>query len=191
MLWEDHRNDLFINGFGECLARQREWAGKWTHEGGGTTGLLMSAGGSKLRWCECPFMLVRGSVLGLYLHPRRLGPDGSHHRAFSRSRQPAWGPKRHLFTLPSQIAAGVIIAWSRTIYRQFELLAGKSAPHDFIQLLIYKTMTFSNGIEKVDTVRAYHVGFFSAHRCGSRQVADVYTSRARTFVRVDRTISSK
>jgi hypothetical protein len=30
MLWEDHRNDLFINGFG----------------------LLMSAGGSKLAWCE-------------------------------------------------------------------------------------------------------------------------------------------
>jgi len=41
------------------------------------------------------------------------------------------------------------------IYREFELLAGKSASHDFIQLLIYKAMTFSNEIEKVDTVRAY------------------------------------
>lgn len=30
VLWEDHRNDLFINGFG----------------------LLMSAGGSKLKWCK-------------------------------------------------------------------------------------------------------------------------------------------
>lgn len=29
VLWEDHRNDLFINSFG----------------------VLMSAGGSKLRWC--------------------------------------------------------------------------------------------------------------------------------------------
>jgi hypothetical protein len=29
MLWEDHRNDLFINGFG----------------------ILTSAGGAKLKWC--------------------------------------------------------------------------------------------------------------------------------------------
>lgn len=49
------------------------------------------------------------------------------------------------------------MAWSRTIYAQFELLAGKSAPHDFLQLIIYKAMTFSNEIEKIDTVRAYHV----------------------------------
>jgi hypothetical protein len=51
----------------------------------------------------------------------------------------------------------VIIAWTRTIYKQFELLAGKSAPHDFLQLLIYKATTFSDDIEQVDTVRAYHV----------------------------------
>ena len=56
-----------------------------------------------------------------------------------------------------QIAAGVILAWGRTIYRQFELLAGKSAPHDFIQLLVYKAMTFSEEISQIDTVRAYHV----------------------------------
>ena len=56
-----------------------------------------------------------------------------------------------------QIAIGVITAWSRTVYAQFELLAGKSAPHDFIQLIIYKAMTFSDEIEKIDTVRAYHV----------------------------------
>jgi hypothetical protein len=49
------------------------------------------------------------------------------------------------------------VAWSRTVYAQFELLAGKSAPHDFLQLIIYKAMTFSNEIEKIDTVRAYHV----------------------------------
>ncbi|KAI0654462.1 CDF-like metal transporter [Cubamyces menziesii] len=93
MLWEDHRNDLFINGFG----------------------LLMSAGGSKLRWYLDPM----GAII---------------------------------------IAFGVITAWSRTIYHQFELLAGKSAPHDFLQLLIYKAVTFSDEIEKVDTVRAYHSG---------------------------------
>ncbi|KAG6820670.1 hypothetical protein H0H93_013521 [Arthromyces matolae] len=93
ILWEDHRNDLFINGFG----------------------VLMSAGGSKWRWYLDPM----GAII---------------------------------------IALGVIIAWSRTIYGEFELLAGKSAPHDFIQLLIYKAVTFSDEILKVDTVRAYHSG---------------------------------
>lgn len=93
VLWEDHRNDLFINGFG----------------------ILMSAGGSRLRWWLDP----TGAIL---------------------------------------IGAGVIIAWSYTIYEQFGFLAGKSAPHDFLQLIIYKAMTFSDEIEKVDTVRAYHSG---------------------------------
>jgi len=59
-----------------------------------------------------------------------------------------------------QIASGVIISWGRTIYTEFELLAGKSAPHDFLQLLIYKTSTFTDEIEKIDTVRAYHVRLF-------------------------------
>jgi len=93
VLWEDHRNDLFINGFG----------------------LLMSAGGSKLRWYLDPM----GAII---------------------------------------ITLGVIIAWSRTIYKQFELLAGKSAPYDFIQLITYKAATFSDEIDKIDTVRAYHSG---------------------------------
>jgi len=93
ILWEDHRNDLFINGFG----------------------LLMSAGGSRLRWWLDPM----GAII---------------------------------------LAGGVIIAWSHTVYTQFELLAGKSAPHDFLQLIIYKAMTFSGEIEKIDTVRAYHSG---------------------------------
>lgn len=43
------------------------------------------------------------------------------------------------------------------MYEQFGLLAGKSAPHDFIQLVVYKAMTFSEHIDKIDTVRAYHV----------------------------------
>jgi len=93
VLWEDHRNDLFINGFG----------------------ILMSAAGSKLAWW--------------------LDPTGA------------------IF-----IGAGVIIAWGTTIYKQFGYLAGKSAPHEFIQLIIYKAMTFSGEIEKIDTVRAYHSG---------------------------------
>ncbi|TFY81024.1 hypothetical protein EWM64_g2992 [Hericium alpestre] len=93
VLWEDHRNDLFINSFG----------------------LLMSAGGSKLKW----FLDPMGAII---------------------------------------IAAGVMIAWGRTISQQFELLAGKSAPYEFLQLIIYKAMTFSDEIEKIDTVRAYHSG---------------------------------
>jgi len=56
------------------------------------------------------------------------------------------------------IAVAVMILWGRTIYSQFELLAGKSAPHDFLQLIIYKATTFSDDIEKIDTVRAYHSG---------------------------------
>jgi len=64
----------------------------------------------------------------------------------------------NLFIDSAQIALGVIVAWTRTIYAQFELLAGKSAPHDFLQLIIYKATTFSDEIEKIDTVRAYHSG---------------------------------
>ncbi|KAF9011130.1 CDF-like metal transporter [Cyathus striatus] len=93
VLWEDHRNDLWINSFG----------------------ILMSTGGSKLRWWLDP---VGAIIIGL----------------------------------------GVVISWTRTVHSEFELLAGKSAPHNFLQLLIYKAATFSEEIDKVDTVRAYHSG---------------------------------
>ncbi|KAJ2930014.1 hypothetical protein H1R20_g7067, partial [Candolleomyces eurysporus] len=93
LLWEDHRNDLFINGFG----------------------ILMSTGGSKLKWWLDP----TGAII---------------------------------------IGLGIIISWVRTIYDQFGLLAGRSAPHEFLQLLIYKVATFDEDILKVDTVRAYHSG---------------------------------
>jgi len=93
ILWEDHRNDIFVNGFG----------------------LLMSAGGSKWAWWLDPM----GGII---------------------------------------LSVGVMSAWVRTIYKEFGLLAGKSASHDFIQLLVYNAMTFSDEIEKVDTVRAYHSG---------------------------------
>ncbi|KAE9409304.1 hypothetical protein BT96DRAFT_962426 [Gymnopus androsaceus JB14] len=110
VLWEDHRNDLFINGFGE-------WKFYVARLGvqNPNTGILMSTGGSKLRW----FLDPTGAIV---------------------------------------IASGVIIAWGRTIYSQFELLAGKSAPHSVLQLLTYKSLTFSEEIEKIDTVRAYHSG---------------------------------
>jgi hypothetical protein len=66
----------------------------------------------------------------------------------------------HLIIILSKIATGVIITWGRTVYAEFELLAGKSAPHDFLQLLIYKSATFDGYIDKIDTVRAYHVCTF-------------------------------
>jgi len=93
VLWQDHRNDLWMSAFG----------------------ILMSTGGSKLRWYLDPM----GAII---------------------------------------IALGIITSWGHTIYAEFELLAGKSAPHDFLQLLVYKTATFTDEIEKIDTVRAYHSG---------------------------------
>jgi hypothetical protein len=61
------------------------------------------------------------------------------------------------YRISSQIALGVIFSWSRTVYHEFELLAGKAAPHTFLQLIVYKAATFSDDILKIDTVRAYHV----------------------------------
>lgn len=56
-----------------------------------------------------------------------------------------------------QIGVAILLTWGRTIFREFELLAGKSAPNEFLKLLTYNAMMFSDDIEKVDTVRAYHV----------------------------------
>ncbi len=41
---------------------------------------------------------------------------------------------------------------------QFGYLAGKAAPHEFNQLVIYKTLTFSDEIKQIDSCRAYHSG---------------------------------
>jgi len=93
ILWEDHRNDACISGFA----------------------VLMSAGGSKLRWW--------------------LDPTGG-----------------------LIISSAVVLSWAKTSYHEFAQLAGKSASHQFIQLITYKVATFSDEIEKVHTVRAYHSG---------------------------------
>lgn len=52
VLWEDHRNDLFINSFGTSSSLGPGYSEHRTHNRCGT-GILMSAGGSKLRWCKC------------------------------------------------------------------------------------------------------------------------------------------
>ncbi|WVR07653.1 hypothetical protein IAU60_004695 [Kwoniella sp. DSM 27419] len=96
VLWEDHRNDLFTNGFG----------------------LLTAAGGAKLAWWIDP-----------------LGGCGA-----------------------TIIALAIIFVWCRTAYEQFTFLAGLSAPPEFINLVTYKALTFSEHITSVDTVRVYHSG---------------------------------
>ncbi|KAH8831647.1 CDF-like metal transporter, partial [Flagelloscypha sp. PMI_526] len=50
------------------------------------------------------------------------------------------------------------LLWSYRIYREFELLSGKSASHEFIQMITYKALTFDAQVQGVDTVRAYHSG---------------------------------
>ncbi|ESK83725.1 cation diffusion facilitator 1 [Moniliophthora roreri MCA 2997] len=93
VLWEDHRNDLFINGFG----------------------IFTSSAGAKIRWWIDPM----GAIL---------------------------------------ISVVIIVSWTRTSIEQFGHLAGKTAPHEFIQLVIYKALTFSDEIEKIDSCKAYHSG---------------------------------
>ncbi|KAF8343035.1 CDF-like metal transporter [Cantharellus anzutake] len=78
-------------------------------------GLLMSAGGSKLRWWLDP---VGGLI----------------------------------------ISSSIVISWCKRVSTEFGLLAGKSASHEFIQLVTYKVATFSDEIEKIETVRVYHSG---------------------------------
>ncbi|TEB38731.1 hypothetical protein FA13DRAFT_1769908 [Coprinellus micaceus] len=120
VLWEDHRNDLYINSFG----------------------ILMSCGGSKLRWWLDPV----GALI---------------------------------------IAMGIIISWTRTIRTEFGYLAGKSAPHDFLQLIIYKVATFHEDITKVDTVRAYHSGPVSADSPSIVRALDTVVCSRNYFVEVD------
>ncbi|KAK0204380.1 hypothetical protein DFS33DRAFT_1452992 [Desarmillaria ectypa] len=56
------------------------------------------------------------------------------------------------------ISCVIIISWTYTSYIQFGYLAGKAAPHEFTQLIIYKTLTFSDEIKQIDSCRAYHSG---------------------------------
>ncbi|KAK0444064.1 CDF-like metal transporter [Armillaria borealis] len=93
VLWQDHRNDLLINGFG----------------------IFTSSAGAKLRWWIDPM----GAII---------------------------------------ISCVVIVSWTYTSYIQFGYLAGKAAPHEFTQLVIYKTLTFSDEIKQIDSCRAYHSG---------------------------------
>jgi cation diffusion facilitator family transporter len=93
ILWEDHRNDLFINGFG----------------------ILTSVGGAKLVWWIDPMgaIILSCLIAGLWLHT----------------------------------------AWS-----EFQLLIGITADTETQQLITYVSMTHSDKIRQIDTVRAWHSG---------------------------------
>lgn len=93
ILWEDHRNDLFINGFG----------------------ILTSVGGSKLRWWLDPMGAIILSVL-------------------------------------------ISCLWLHTAYEEFQLLIGKTADTETLQLITYVSMTHSDAVKQIDTVRAWHSG---------------------------------
>ncbi|RSH91851.1 hypothetical protein EHS25_009221 [Saitozyma podzolica] len=56
------------------------------------------------------------------------------------------------------IAVCIILIWAHTVYEQFTFLAGIAAPVEYQNLVTYKTMTFSDEIQKVDTCRVYHSG---------------------------------
>lgn len=68
MLWEDHRNDLFINSFGEILASLVPDRTLMPL----CAGLLMSAGGSKLAWC---MLSILESCVQAFSNTRNLDLD--------------------------------------------------------------------------------------------------------------------
>jgi cation diffusion facilitator family transporter len=93
ILWQDHRNDLLINGFG----------------------ILTSVGGSKLVWW--------------------LDPAGA--------------------IVLSVLVSGI---WLRTAFAEFMLLVGVTASVEIQQLITYVSVTHSQDIKQIDTVRVYHSG---------------------------------
>jgi len=76
VLWQDHRNDLWINGFGEIPPTCAFMS--YAHI---FTGILMSAGGSKLKWCSLFPILHCDNFPNIISRPR---PDWSHHRMLIR-----------------------------------------------------------------------------------------------------------
>lgn len=93
ILWEDHRNDLIINGFG----------------------IITSVVGTQFAWWVDPMGAIILSCLisGLWLH---------------------------------------------TAFKEFQLLIGITADPQMLQWITYISMTHSDKIKAIDTVRAYHSG---------------------------------
>lgn len=93
VLWEDHRNDLGINGLG----------------------IITSALGSKVAWWFDP----AGAMI---------------------------------------ISLIIIVSWTRTAAENFQQLAGRGAPPEFLQLITYNCMLFHERIECIDSCKAWHSG---------------------------------
>ncbi|PKS11406.1 hypothetical protein jhhlp_003169 [Lomentospora prolificans] len=56
------------------------------------------------------------------------------------------------------IALIILFSWTSNAFEQVWLLVGKSAPREFVNKLVYISMTHDDQILKVDTCRAYHAG---------------------------------
>ncbi|KIX06735.1 uncharacterized protein Z518_04711 [Rhinocladiella mackenziei CBS 650.93] len=56
------------------------------------------------------------------------------------------------------IAALILYSWTSTAFEHMWYLVGKSAPQDFLNKIVYVSITHDDRIQKIDTVRAYHAG---------------------------------
>jgi cation diffusion facilitator family transporter len=56
------------------------------------------------------------------------------------------------------IAVLILYSWASTAFEHVWYLVGKSAPQDFLNKVVYVSITHDERISKIDTVRAYHAG---------------------------------
>jgi len=56
------------------------------------------------------------------------------------------------------IALLILYSWASTAFEHVWYLVGKSAPQDFLNKVVYVSITHDERIQKIDTVRAYHAG---------------------------------
>jgi divalent metal cation (Fe/Co/Zn/Cd) transporter len=55
------------------------------------------------------------------------------------------------------VALIIITSWSTTAYENIELIVGKAIDDNFLKKVIYISINHDKRIEKLDTVRGYHV----------------------------------
>ncbi|EPE25328.1 hypothetical protein GLAREA_01240 [Glarea lozoyensis ATCC 20868] len=56
------------------------------------------------------------------------------------------------------IAVLILYSWSSTAFEHMWYLVGKSAPREFLNKLVYVSVTHDKRIQKIETARAYHAG---------------------------------
>ncbi|CAD6564743.1 MAG: hypothetical protein CYPHOPRED_004640 [Cyphobasidiales sp. Tagirdzhanova-0007] len=115
VLWEDHRNDLLINGFG----------------------IFTNAAGAKFAWFLDPLGAI---IISLVI----ISSWG-------------WTAFSELFSCP--FPPSPYYTEKEVHYKEeFQRLAGRSADPDFLRLVVYKAMIFSDSITAIDSCKAYHSG---------------------------------